>query len=390
MFSWAPASIAPGSGKRSGLRWVRWAWPRSACRSCSDLSRWHWPARSRWARRSTPGWAIGCRQAGAGRRRWWPLGWWRCWSPISWRTAGCRWARSAGLWRNLLFVALLVGGALLFFRVFQRYYGRLLSWCLDHKSAFLGLIAALLMIGASSWLGFERVFGFIPRTLARIGISEDAIRLNQPWVWARHTFPGLGREFMPALDEGSFLYMPSALPHASLGESLDYLSKQNQLIRAIPEIDTAVGKIGRVESALDPAPVGMVETVIQYKPEFIIDEQGYPLRFRYDAPSGEFARDARGELIPDPDGRPYRQWREEIRGPDDLWNEIVRVAQIPGATGASKLQPIETRRVMLQSGIRARMAVEVKGDDLEVLGDLVLQIEELLRRDEIPGVRWTA
>jgi copper/silver efflux system protein len=292
-----------------------------------------------------------------------------------------------GLWRNLLFVAILVGGALLFFRVFQHYYGRLLSWCLDHKSAFLGLIAALLMIGASSWLGFERVFGFIPRTLARIGISEDAIRLNQPWVWARHTFPGLGREFMPALDEGSFLYMPSALPHASLGESLDYLSKQNQLIRAIPEIDTAVGKIGRVESALDPAPVGMVETVIQYKPEFITDEQGYPLRFRYDAQSGEFARDARGELIPDPEGRPYRQWREEIRGPDDLWNEIVRVAQIPGATGASKLQPIETRRVMLQSGIRARMAVEVKGDDLEVLGDLVLQIEQLLRRDEIPGVR---
>jgi Cu(I)/Ag(I) efflux system membrane protein CusA/SilA len=292
-----------------------------------------------------------------------------------------------GLWRNLIFVAILVGGALLMSRLFEHYYGMLLGWCLRHKGLFLGVVAILVLLGASSWLGFERVFGFIPRGLAVIGLKEEWIRLNQPWVAAKHAFPGLGREFMPALDEGSFLYMPSALPHASLGESLDYLSKQNQLISAIPEIDSVVGKIGRVESALDPAPIGMVETVIQYKTEYVTDVHGYPLRFRYDGETGTFARDAAGDLIPDEDGRPYRQWREQVRNPDDIWQEIVRAAEIPGATGVSKLQPIETRRVMLQSGIRARMAVEVKGDDLEVIGELVLRIEELLRRGEIPGVK---
>jgi copper/silver efflux system protein len=292
-----------------------------------------------------------------------------------------------GLARNLLFVGLILGGALLFFRLFERFYGRILRLCLTYKFSFLAVIGLLLVVGACSWLGFERVFGFVPRTLARAGLGQDWLRLSRPWVAVHHAFPGLGREFMPALDEGSFLYMPSALPHASLGESLDYLSKQNMLMSGIPEVDLVVGKIGRVESALDPAPVGMVETVIHYKPEFITDPRGYPVRFRYDSRTGTYARDDQDQLIPDPRGRPYRQWREQIRTPDDIWNEIVRTAQIPGATGVSKLQPIETRRVMLQSGIRARMAVEVKGDDLETIGDLVVEIERLLRSGEIPGVK---
>jgi Cu(I)/Ag(I) efflux system membrane protein CusA/SilA len=291
-----------------------------------------------------------------------------------------------GFTRNLIFVGLIVGGALIFFRLFERAYGTILRWCLDHKAAFLAIPLVLIVVGACSWLGFDRVFGVMPRTLAKVGIKEDWIRLSSPWVWSKHAFPGLGREFMPALDEGSFLYMPSALPHASLGESLDYLSKQNQLIRGIPEVDQVVGKIGRVESALDPAPVGMVETVINYKPEFIADENGYPIRFKYDRKKNEFVRDVHSELIPDPKGRPYRQWREHIRTPDDIWNEIVKEAAIPGATGVSKLQPIETRRVMLQSGIRARMAVEIKGDNLETINDLVLRVEQLLRSGAIPGI----
>jgi copper/silver efflux system protein len=292
-----------------------------------------------------------------------------------------------GLPLNLLFVGLLFGGALLFFRLFERCYGLILRLCLDHKLPFLALITLLLLVGACSWLGFERIFGFVPRALARVGIQENWIRTSRPWVAVHHGFPGLGREFMPALDEGSFLYMPSAMPHASFGESLDYLSKQNMLMSAIPEIDLVVGKIGRVESALDPAPPGMVETVIHYKSEFLSDLHGRPLRFRYDRSTETFPRDSQGQLIPDPRGRPFRQWRDHIHSPDDIWNEVVRAAQIPGATGVSKLQPIETRRVMLQSGIRARMAVEVKGDNLETIGDLVVEIEHLLRRGEIPGVK---
>ena len=83
-----------------------------------------------------------------------------------------------------------------------------------------------------------------------------------------HTFPGLGREFMPPLDEGSFLYMPTTMAHASIGEALDILEKQDEAISSIPEIESVVGKIGRAESALDPAPVGMIETVINYKDEY--------------------------------------------------------------------------------------------------------------------------
>jgi Cu(I)/Ag(I) efflux system membrane protein CusA/SilA len=291
-----------------------------------------------------------------------------------------------GLIRNFIFVGALIGGPLLVFRLVERVYGPILRWCLEHKALFLAFPALLIVMGLTVWLGFERVFGVVPATLRYVGIQQDWIRLSPPWVWARHEFPGLGREFMPALDEGSFLYMPSALPHASIGESLDYLQKQNMLIRAIPEVDSVVGKIGRVESALDPAPVGMVETVVNYKPKYISDERGRPIRFRYDRRAGDYARDDHGELIPDPHGRPYRQWRQHIRTPNDIWDEIARVAAIPGATGVSKLQPIETRRVMLASGIRARMAVEIKGEHLETIERLGLQIERYLKSGEVPGV----
>ena len=81
--------------------------------------------------------------------------------------------------------------------------------------------------------------------------------------------PGLGKEFMPNLDEGSYLLMPTTMPHASIGEAMDILSKQDMAINAIPEIETAVGKLGRVESPLDPAPISMIETIINYKSEYI-------------------------------------------------------------------------------------------------------------------------
>ena len=101
-------------------------------------------------------------------------------------------------------------------------------------------------------------------------------------------------------------------------------------INAIPEVDLVVGKIGRVDSPLDPAPISMIETIINYKSEYITDENGHRLNFRYDEAAGEFARDERGELIPDPDGRPFRQWRDEIRSTDDIWDEIVEAGTIPG------------------------------------------------------------
>src|SRR5690606_8368702 len=118
--------------------------------------------------------------------------------------------------------------------------------------------------------------------------------------------------------------------------AMDILRKQDLAILSIPEVETVVGKLGRVDSPLDPAPISMFETVVNYVPEYKRDARGEVARFRYDERTGEFLREADGELIPDVDGRPYRQWRDEIRSPDDIWDEIARVAQVPGATSAPK------------------------------------------------------
>ncbi|RUL84687.1 efflux RND transporter permease subunit [Tautonia sociabilis] len=294
-----------------------------------------------------------------------------------------------GFLRNLAFVSALVGGLLGGFVLFQTViYRPLLRWCLDHKVLFLSLPTAVVLLGASAWLGFDRVFAVVPWAVARAGGDAEGVRLSRPWVTLRHTFPGLGREFMPRLDEGSFLWMPTTMPHASIGEAMDVLQLQDTAINAIPEVDLVVGKIGRVESPLDPAPISMIETIVSYKPEYITDESGHRINFRYDENTGEFVRDERGQLIPDPSGRPFRQWRDEIRSPDDIWDAIVEAGTIPGSTSAPKLQPIETRLVMLQTGMRAPMGLKVYGPDLETIERLALELEGLLK--QVPSVEPSA
>jgi Cu(I)/Ag(I) efflux system membrane protein CusA/SilA len=199
-----------------------------------------------------------------------------------------------------------------------------------------------------------------------------------------HLFPGLGKEFMPPLDEGSFLYMPTTMTHASIGEVKDVLAKQDQAFQAIPEIESAVGKLGRAETPLDPAPISMIETIINYKSEYKTDADGKRIRYRYDSSTDSFTRDAEGRLIPDPSGRPYRQWREHIHTPEDIWQEIVKAAKLPGTTSAPRLQPIAARIVMLQSGMRAPMGLKIKGPSLDVIEKTGIRIEELLK--QVPGV----
>jgi len=218
-------------------------------------------------------------------------------------------------------------------------------------------------------------------------IRDKPLSTRIRWTVSRD-WDGLGREFMPDLDEGSFLYMPTTSTHASIGEALDVLQKQGMALRAIPEVESVVGKIGRADTPLDPAPISMIETVVNYKSEYISDKGGHRVRYRFDKKRNEFVRDENGELIEDRKGRPFRQWRDEIKTPDDIWEEIVKAARIPGTTGAPKLQPIKARIVMLQSGMRAPMGVKVKGPDLETIEAVGLQIERLLK--EVPSVKAEA
>jgi Cu(I)/Ag(I) efflux system membrane protein CusA/SilA len=284
-----------------------------------------------------------------------------------------------GFARNVLFVFLLIGGLLAFFQLFQRtMYEPLLRWCLANKALFLMVPTAVLLVGGCVWLGFDRVFGFVPLP----------IRNSTPWKAVANTFPGLGKEFMPPLDEGSFLYMPTTMPHASIGEAMDVLQLQDRLLMSIPEVESVVGKIGRVDSPLDPAPISMIETIITYKSEYVTDKDGHRIKFRYDEAPEKFVRDDGGDLIEEAGGRPFRQWREQIRSPDDIWKEITAAAKLPGTTSAPKLQPIAARIVMLQSGMRAPMGLKIKGPDLETIERVALEIEGLLK--EIPSVEASA
>lgn len=279
---------------------------------------------------------------------------------------------------NAVFIAVVIGVLLLAFWLVRLAFPHVLAWALRHKIVALSPAACVVVLGATSWLGFDRMFGWLP----------DSIRQRESVVDIAHAFPGLGSEFMPALDEGAFLYMPTTMPHASIGEATDILAELDRRIMSVPEVELAVGKIGRVESPLDPAPISMVETVIQYKSEFRIDEHGHRPRFRYDEERRVFPRDDAGEPIPDDDGRPFRQWRDEIESPQDIWDEIVKAADMPGVTSAPKLQPIETRIVMLQSGFRAPMGIKVYGPDLETIESFGLELEYLLKK--VPSVQPAA
>ena len=193
-----------------------------------------------------------------------------------------------------------------------------------------------------------------------------------------------GQEFMPSLNEGSFLLMPTSMPHSGMQENLNNVRLLDMAVTAIPEVESVVGKLGRVESPLDPAPISMYENIISYKSEYKTDEDGHRLRFKVDK-NGAFVREANNELIPDNRGQYFRQWRDHIKSPDDIWNEIVKVSRLPGVTSAPKLQPIETRLVMLQTGMRAPMGIKVYGPDLNTIEDFGVQLEQYLK--DVEGVK---
>ena len=202
---------------------------------------------------------------------------------------------------------------------------------------------------------------------------------------------------MPSLNEGSFLLMPTSMPHTGVEQNLKLIETLDRRLATIPEVDVAVGKWGRVNSALDPAPVQMFENTINYRPEYILDSDGHRMRFKVNS-KGEFLLKGGGvynpadgfriipadSLIADRYGDYLRQWRPEIKSSNDIWQEIVNVTHLPGLTSAPKLQPIEARQVMLSTGMRAPMGIKVYGPDLEAIEEGGKALEQALK--EVPSV----
>lgn len=218
-----------------------------------------------------------------------------------------------------------------------RIYEPALNWALNHRKT---VIASALLILCFALL---EAFGLPRSTVKQI---RDA---GYPRVAALVT--GFGREFMPPLNEGSLLYMPVMMPKTGLKEIQRVMSWQDKIIAATPEVETVAGKLGRFETATDPAPTEMLETTIMLKPEYI--------------PDGKF----RVKRNP--------AWRDGMTM-EKLKAELTeKMKQVPGYVPAL-LQPIENRILMLYTGIRAQVGVKIYGDNLDAIQRKAFEIEKLI------------
>lgn len=232
-----------------------------------------------------------------------------------------------GMLLNLLFVIVTVGAILSILWLLVLKYEQILRWCLNNRWKFMSIPILTLIAGGM--------------------------------IWTK-----TGSEFMPTLDEGTFMLMPTSLPHSGVEKNIQNCKILDQRIKAIPEVESVVGKWGRVESALDPAPIQMYEITINYKPEYQLDDDGKRIR------------DKNGDYI--------RLWRDEIKNEDDIWKEIDKAANLPGLTGSPKLQPIATRQVMLSTGMKAPMGLKIYGPDLASIEQAGFQMEKALKA--IPNI----
>jgi Cu(I)/Ag(I) efflux system membrane protein CusA/SilA len=308
-------------------------------------------------------------------------------------------------------------------RGIARVYTPTLRWILAHKKTYLIAPVTILFIGMTIWLGIGMVLAPVgwainlfarenaspelkqtmslkaTNDLARPLVEFDQVRWQKvkradgsthrriEWrrpdpkeraaevargievVQDKKILSGIGREFMPPLDEGSFLYMPSLLPQAGLGPALEVSARQDMAIASVPEVESVVGKLGRAESALDPAPIGMMESIIILKPE---------AQWRHK-----------------PVKRWFSNWPGWLKKPltwiwaehrtitkNEILTELQEKTAIPGVL-PTFLQPIQTRLIMLQTGFRAMMGVKIFGSELKEIERIGLEIEQLLK--QVPG-----
>lgn len=153
----------------------------------------------------------------------------------------------------------------------------------------------------------------------------------------------IGSEFIPPLDEGDLMYMPTTYPGISIGKARELLQQTDKLIKTVPEVETVFGKVGRAETATDPAPLTMIETFIQLKPK--------------------------------------SQWREGVTT-DSLKKEFDSIVKLPGVTNAW-VMPIKTRIDMLATGIKTPIGIKIAGPDLKVIENIGKDLEKIIK--EVPG-----
>lgn len=308
-------------------------------------------------------------------------------------------------------------------RGIARVYTPVLRWILAHKKTFLLAPLAIVFTGMTIWLGIgtvlapvgwainlfarEQASPELKKTMAaketddvtrpliefdqvrRLTVkhSDGSTQRRTEWrrpdpkerdaekargteiVQEKKILSGIGREFMPPLDEGSFLYMPSLLPQGGLGPAIEVNAKQDLAIASVPEVQSVVGKFGRAESALDPAPIGMMESIITLKPES--EWRHLPVKRWFSGWPGWAKK---------PITWIWAEHRTITK--NELLTELQEKTAIPGVL-PTFLQPIQTRLVMLQTGFRAMMGVKIFGSDLKEIERIGLEMEQFLQ--QVPG-----
>ena len=205
----------------------------------------------------------------------------------------------------------------------------------------LGGVSSLLTPAKWPFMVIEEVTGK-PQTMVeeieqlQYSLSKNWKNTFQDWPWLARFSRGIGSEFMPELDEGDLMYMPTTLPGLSIGKAQELLQQTDRLIMTIPEVKQVFGKIGRADTATDPAPLTMIETLIQLKPR--------------------------------------EQWREGF-STQDIIAELDRAVNYPGVTNAW-VMPIKTRIDMLATGIKTPVGIKVSGPDIKIIEQIGQDIEK--------------
>ncbi len=283
--------------------------------------------------------------------------------------------RPLGYDHSILLNFVLVAGILTtyFFSLYFLFnrYEQALAWLIANTRTVVYSLIGILGLGLLSWVGVIPLEAVFPQ----IGTS-------QTYQGVKAWFPGLSRAYLPQLKEGAFLYMPSSATHVSFPQNLETLSLIDQHLAAIPEVKHSLGKLGRANSALDPAPVSMFENLITLQPEYVSDAEGRPMKVQLDE-EGEAILDEDGKYIPSADGEYVRLWRSHIHSEKDIWQEIAQL-QFLGISQAPLLYPIESRQIMQMTGVNSPLAMVIKGAQLDSIEKSAHIMEQFLKT--VPGV----